>query len=124
MVDVENKPYNEFIKRPSNSNLLINASLIIGFIILMISQFILFRLMSQQRNRVSSNIWDTSDTMDSELILTSSGSSGEATTINGSTSLTQADIQLVSCSNDDLQDAVVAVKPAIVKGGCIVVYAP
>jgi len=115
MADAEKKQYNEFIKRPSNSNLLINASLIIGFIILVMSQFVLFRMMSQQRARVASNIRDTSgNTLNSGVILTSSGSLAEPATINGQAFPAKTDIQLVSCSDDDLPYAVAAIKPAIV----------
>ena len=104
---MEEKKYNKFIQHPSNSNLLINLGLIIGFIILVISQFILFRTMAQQRIRTVSNIGDGADqAANSNLLVASSDLFYEA--------FTNEDLQLVSCSDDDLSNAVAAVKPAIV----------
>jgi serine protease Do len=93
----DKQQYNKFIKHPLNSNLLMNASLVIGFIILIISQFALFRTMTQERTGSSSNGKEVQDNdTGSELILTSS------------------DITLVSCSDDDLSDAVARIRPSVV----------
>ena len=91
------KQYNEFIKHPSNSNLLINAGLIVGFIILIVSQLALFRVMAQQRTRLSTAAEDM-----------------PVNAVNSDIMLASSDIQLISCSDDDLSDAVATVKPAIV----------
>jgi len=94
----EKKLYNKFIQHPSNSNILINVSIIVGFSLLIISQILLSRAMTQQQSRASAS--STTDV------------SGNAE--NSSVILTSSDIQLVSCSDDDLINAVALVKPAIV----------
>ena len=95
---MEDKQYNKFIKHPLNSNALMNISLVIGFIILIISQFVLFHTMTQERTGSSvNNVKDTQDNdTDSEAVLASSG------------------IVLTSCSDDDLSDAVARIRPSIV----------
>ncbi|MBF0252732.1 MAG: trypsin-like peptidase domain-containing protein [Candidatus Omnitrophica bacterium] len=98
--DREDKPYNEFIKKPSNSNMLINVSLVIGVIILLASQMFLFKMMTQERARtsaaaVTAQVDVSSQGSDTSIMLTS-------------------DITLVSCSDDDLSDAVAYVRPSIV----------
>ena len=93
----EEKSYNKFIKRPSNSNLLINTSLAIGFIILIVSQFLLFRATVQERARVSSTIGDVSG--------------GQASSTD---KLTSSSLQLTACAVEDVQGAVAIAKPWIV----------
>lgn len=96
---MEDKQYNKFIKRPVNSNALMNVSLVIGFIILIVSQFILFRTMTQQRLGAGNSAKGPQDNdTGSELVLVAS----------------PADMKLVSCADDDLSDAVARVRPSIV----------
>jgi len=83
-------------KRHSSINVVM-LTLVIGFIILMVCQLIFLGLEMQQRTRTTSTIQ------------TGSSSSGSS-----NITLTSSDIQLVSCSDDDLTDAVMAVKRAIV----------
>lgn len=82
------------IKKHSMSNVII-VTLIIGFIILIVCQVFFFGFAMQERTRTSATSQD------------SAGSSNNIT-------LTASDIMLVSCSDDDLTDAVMAVKRAIV----------
>ena len=93
----EDKRYNVFIRHPSNSNTLINASLIIGFIILVVSQLILFNMVTQGRTRTNTTAKNgVDDSAEPELLLTAS------------------DAMLVSCADSDLGDAIALVKPSIV----------
>ena len=71
--------------------------LVIGFIILVMCQLLFFGFEMQERTRVAGTVQD--------------GSSG---TDSGDITLTSSDIQLVSCSDDDLTDAVAAVRRAVV----------
>ena len=73
------------------------VTLVIGFIVLIVCQLLFFGFEMQQRTRTTSTIQD--------------GSSG---TGSGNMTLTSSDIQLISCSDDDLTDAVAAVRRAIV----------
>jgi len=93
----EKKPYNKFIRKPSNSNTLINVSIIVGFVLLLISQIFLSRVMTQQQSRVAAGEAGT-------------GGNTEASGVM----LTSSDIRLISCSDDDLVNAVALVKPSIV----------
>lgn len=95
------KQYNKFIRNPSNSNVLINVTLVVAFIILIISQVKLFEYMTQNRLRISNptdNAQEsTVDPSGSGLLLTAS-----------------SDIQLTACADDDLANAIALVKPSIV----------
>ena len=72
--------------------------LVIGLIILIACQLLFFGVTMQERTRVMSTVQDgTSTTTSSNIVLTASD-----------------DIQLIACSDDDLTDAVMAVKRAIV----------
>ena len=71
--------------------------LVIGFIILVVCQLLFFGFEMQERTRAAGTVQD--------------GSSG---TDSGDITLTSSDIQLVSCSDDDLTDAVAAVRRAVV----------
>jgi len=82
------------IKKHSMSNVII-VTLIIGFIILIVCQVVFFGFAMQERTRTAATAQDDA------------GSSSNIT-------LTASDIMLVSCSDDDLTDAVMAVKRAIV----------
>ncbi len=94
---VKDNSYNKFIKRPSNSNALIYVSLTIGFIILIISQYLLFRATTQERARVSSSARDAS------------GSQADSVTV-----LTSSALQLTACAVEDVQGAVARAKPWVV----------
>jgi S1-C subfamily serine protease len=83
-------------RNSSRTNFIIYGSLVVGLIILLSGQIIVFRVMAQKRSRTV-----TSDTKDASLL--------ESGAI-----LTSSVIQFVSCSDDDLPDAVAAVRPAIV----------
>jgi len=72
-------------------------TLVIGFIILIVCQLLFFGFEMQERARAAGTVQD--------------GSSG---TGSGNITLTSSDIQLVSCSDDDLTDAVAAVRRAVV----------
>ena len=74
----------------------IMITLVIGFIILIVCQLTFLGFTVQQRTRITSVVQDRS------------------TASSGNVTLTSSDIQLVSCSDDDLTDAVMAVKRAIV----------
>ena len=86
----------EFERSSSRTNFIIYGSLVVGLIVLLAGQIIVFRVMSQKRSRTAAS--DTAD-----------GSLPESGAI-----LTSSVIQFVSCSDDDLPDAVAAVRPAIV----------
>lgn len=73
------------------------VTLFVGFIILIACQLLFFGVEIQQRSRMTSTIQD--------------GSSGVG---GGNIALTSSNVQLVSCSDDDLTDAVAAVKRAVV----------
>lgn len=73
------------------------VTLVVGFIILIACQLLFFGVEMQQRSRTTSTIQD--------------GSSGVG---SGDIALTSSNVQLVSCSDDDLTDAVAAVKRAVV----------
>lgn len=77
--------------------MLVNASLIIGLIILIACQFIVFSLTMRERTKVARALQDGSGNAASAVGLTAS-----------------SPLQLISCSDDDLTDAVAAVKFAIV----------
>ena len=72
-------------------------SLVIGFAILIVCQLAFLGLAVQQRTRINSTVQDR-----------------QSVFAQTATTLTSSDIQLVSCSDDDLCDAVVAVKFAVV----------
>ena len=93
----QEKPYNKFIKNPSNSNLLINITLVVCFIVIIISQFYLFKVTAQDRLRIS-NPSDITEINSSDPSLT----------------LTASDIQLTAYSDYDMTNAVALVKPSIV----------
>ena len=94
----EEKPYNKFIRKPSNSNLLLNVSLITAFVLLIVSQFVLSKTMTKNQLSASS----------------ATAASSAAGTSSNITLVASSDVQLVACSDDDLCDAVALVKPAIV----------
>jgi S1-C subfamily serine protease len=71
-------------------------TLVIGFIILIVCQLTFLGFTLQQRTRATSVVQDRS------------------TASSGIVTLASSDVQLVSCSDDDLTDAVMAVKRAIV----------
>jgi len=73
------------------------VTLVIGFVILIACQLLFFGFEMQQRTGTANTLQD--------------GSSG---TGSGNITLTSSDIQLVSCSDDDLTDAVAAVRRAVV----------
>ena len=73
------------------------TTLVIGFIVLIVCQLLFFGFEMQERTRAASTDQD--------------GSSG---TGGGNITLTSSDIQLVACSDDDLTDAVAAVRRAVV----------
>lgn len=93
----EERKYNKFISKTTNSNKLINITLILGFVILIISQISFFNYMTQQRLRVTA----TADTVP------------QGTTSQNLT-LTASNIQLTACADDDLANAIALVKPSIV----------
>jgi len=84
------------IKKQSPINMVMVA-LVAGFVLLIACQLLFFGIEMQERTRTASTIQDGSSVTDSDNI-----------------TLTSSDIQLVSCSDDDLTDAVMAVKRAIV----------
>jgi S1-C subfamily serine protease len=71
--------------------------LVVGFVVLIVCQLLFFGFEMQQRSRTTSTVQD--------------GSSGVG---GGNIALTSSNVQLVSCSDDDLTDAVAAVKRAVV----------
>ena len=74
------------------------VTLVIGFIILIACQLLFFGFEMQQRTRTTGTVQDgTSTTGSSNIMLTASD-----------------DIQLIACSDDDLTDAVAAVRRAVV----------
>ena len=73
------------------------VTLVVGFIILIACQLLFFGVEMQQRSRTTGTIQDGSSGVDS-----------------GNIALTSSNVQLVSCSDDDLTDAVAAVKRAVV----------
>jgi len=93
----EDKSYNKFIKRSLNSNVLINTSLVIGFIVLIISQFLLFGTIMQERTRVSTTVRDAT------------GSQADSATVLASSAM-----QLTACAVEDVQGAVARAKPWVV----------
>ena len=93
----EERTYNKFIKKTSNSNTLINLTLIIGFIILIVSQVTFFNFMTQQRLRAASPSEPT-----------------QVGTTSQNLTLTASNIQLTACADDDLSKAIALVKPSIV----------
>ena len=78
-------------------NMLINAGLVAGLVILILSQLILFRLTTRQRTRIVDSMRD-----------------GSANTADAGITFASSAMQLVSCSDDDLSDAVALIKPAVV----------
>lgn len=83
-------------KKRSGSSVILIA-LVIGFIILIVCQLIFFGVTIQERTRTTSTVQD-----------------GSAGTSSSGIILTSSDIQLVSCSDDDLTDAVTAVRRTVV----------
>jgi len=83
-------------KKQSPINMVI-ITLAIGFVILVACQLLFFCFEMQERTRTTGTVQ------------ASSSASG-----NGNITLTSSDIQLVSCSDDDLTDAVAAVRRAVV----------
>jgi len=81
------------MKKNSTSHVIMVA-LVIGFIILIVCQLAFLGLELQQRTRTTNTVQDG--------------------TSSSNITLTASDIQLVSCEDDDLTDAVMAVKRAIV----------
>jgi len=81
----------------TRSDVLVNASLVAGLLILIACQLIFFGLTMRQETRTGS---DTQD--------------GSASAGDGGAALASPALQLVSCSDDDLSDAVALVRPAIV----------
>jgi len=71
--------------------------LVVGFIVLIVCQLLFFGIEMQQRSRTTDTLQD--------------GSSGA---VSGNIDLTSSEVQLVSCSDDDLTDAVSAVRRAVV----------
>lgn len=78
-------------KNRLKSNVIINICLVAGLIILTACQLIFFSFTIRQRTRTATSIQD-----------------------GGGITLASSDIQLISCSDDDLPDAVAAVKFAVV----------
>ena len=87
----EEQQYQKLTKSRSKSNVIINICLVTGLIILIACQLIFFSFTIRQRTRTASNIEDGSGI-----------------------TLASSNLQLVSCSDDDLSDAVAAVKFAVV----------
>ena len=85
-------------KNRLKSNMIINICLVAGLIILTACQLIFFSFTMRQRTQTTSTIQDGS-----------TGSGG-----GGTIALASSNLQLVSCSDDDLPDAVAAVKFAVV----------
>jgi len=83
-------------KKQSKVNVII-VVLVIGFIVLIACQLIFFGLEIQERTQTTSTVRD-----------------GTAGTGSGDITLTADDIVLVSCSDDDLTDAVAAVRRSVV----------
>jgi serine protease Do len=81
-------------RKRSGFNVII-AALVIGFIVLIVCQLIFFGLTFRQRARTADSLQDGSGA-------------------GGGIMLTSSDIRLVACSDDDLTDAVMAVKRAVV----------
>ncbi len=73
------------------------VTLVIGFIILIACQLLFFGFEMQERTRTTATVQD-----------------GSSETGSGNITLTSSDIQLVSCSDDDLTDAVAVVRRAVV----------
>jgi len=92
----EEQQYKKLTRSRPKSNVFINASLVAGFVILIVCQLILFRFTTRQRTRIASSIQD--------------GLGNTADVV----SLASSAMQLVSCSDDDLSDAIATVRPAIV----------
>jgi len=84
-------------KSRSKSNMLINAGLVAGLVILILGQIILFRFTTQQRTRILDSMRD-----------------GSANTADAGITFASSAVQLVSCSDDDLSDAVALIRPAVV----------
>jgi S1-C subfamily serine protease len=84
-------------KKKSSPINIVMIILVIGFISLIACQLLFFGFEMQQRTRTTGTIQD--------------GSSGDS---GSNIALTASDIQLVSCSDDDLTDAVAAVRRAVV----------
>ena len=82
-------------KKQSKANVVIIA-LVIGFVILIVSQLLFIAFAAQERTRTTSIVQDKQ-----------AGASGNVTPVS-------SDVQLVSCSDDDLTDAVTAVKRSVV----------
>ena len=84
-------------KKKSKANVII-VTLVIGFVILIVCQLVFFDLEMQERTQTTSN-----------------AQGGTAGTGSGDITLTASDdMVLVACSDDDLTDAVAAVRRAIV----------
>ena len=84
-------------KKKSSPINVVMIILVVGFIVLIVCQLLFFGFEMQQRSRTTDTLQD--------------GSSGA---VSGNIDLTSLEIQLVSCSDDDLTDAVSAVRRAIV----------
>ena len=93
----EEQQHEELTKSRLKSNVLINSSLVTGLIILIACQLILFRFTTRQRTGIVSSIQDRQVGI------------GDA----GITFVSSA-MQLVSCSDDDLSDAVALIRATIV----------
>lgn len=84
-------------KKKSSPINVVMIILVVGFIVLIVCQLLFFGFEMQQRSRTTDTLQD--------------GSSGA---VSDNIDLTSSEIQLVSCSDDDLTDAVSAVRRAIV----------
>jgi len=93
----DQQPYEKPIKKRLDANMVISISVVIGIVIIIVCQMVFFNLSMQDRLGVSS-----------QSLAGSHDGAGRAAI------LTSSDIQLVSCSDDDLSDAVAIAKPAIV----------
>jgi len=93
----EEQEYGAVTKSRAKSNLPLNAGLAIGILILVACQLILFPFVTRQRIRIVTSAQD---------------GSGKAPV--AAAFLASSAAQLVSCSDDDLADAVALVRPAVV----------
>ena len=93
----EERQYEALTKSRAKSNLLVNTGLVIGLMIVVVCQLILFPFVTRQRTRIETSALD------------GSGKTAAAAPVVASSA-----VQFVSCSDDDLSDAVALVRPAVV----------
>ena len=94
----EEQEHGAAAKRRTKSDVAMNTGLAIGFIVLLVvCQLALFPYVTRQKARVLASAQD-----------------GSGKTTVGAAVLASSAVQLVSCSDDDLADAVALVRPAVV----------